>query len=405
MKTERKKQIQRRLRRATTLFLMYALLPMICGGVVGLLLFLESFDIAAAEETFAKWSELGLSELSGAETRRSEKKLQLYFLSPELSATLPVSSRLSLGAAQYYKKPEKSAPQANDSPAPAPEKEDTTEQKEPSQVYAALPEDAVPVVSVDLSSPSYFINSTKYSVSEKDARKDPFPSETVPDGTKPLVLVLHTHGTEGYLEDDTNLSDFAPEGVETYFPKSTTSFRTTDENKSVVQVGRVFTETLNSLGIPTLHCTVMHDKEDFNDAYVNSAETVKRLLSEYPSIQYVIDLHRDSVVRGESYVKTKYQWEGEKSAQVMLVVGTNQNGRHPNWRQNLTVGVAWKDQMDALFPSLSRSVYLRTARFNQEYLPGCLLLEVGSCVNTLEEAECAARLAAEAFGAMLRANP
>jgi stage II sporulation protein P len=219
-----------------------------------------------------------------------------------------------------------------------------------------------------------------------------------------LVLVLHSHGTECYFEDNTNLSDFATDEIESYFVEGQTFFRTQDTEKNVVRVGKVFSDTLNRLGIPTIHCTVMHDRDDYNNAYTYSAETVKAYLKEYPSIQYVIDLHRDSVVRGNAWVKTRTEIEGKESAQVMLVVGTNQNGRHPNWEKNLVVATAYKDTMDTLYPSLARSMYLRTARFNQEYLPGCMLLEVGSAANSLEEAETAAVLAAKAFASMLQAR-
>ena len=215
----------------------------------------------------------------------------------------------------------------------------------------------------------------------------------------PLVLVLHTHGTEGYFEDNTNLSDFAPEGVAGYFLPDQTSFRITDPQKSVVRVGEVFSQTLISCGIPTLHVTTMHDLENFNSAYSKSGETVKKMLQQYPSIQYVIDLHRDSVVRGDSYVKSFATVENTPSAQVMLVVGA---GKHEAWEKNLTVASSFKEHMDARFPSLSRALFLRTARYNQQYLPGCLLLEVGSAANTLEEAENAARFAALSFSDMLQ---
>ena len=83
----------------------------------------------------------------------------------------------------------------------------------------------------------------------------------------------------------------------------------------------------------------------------------------------------------------------------MLVVGA---GKHDNWEKNLTVAANYKEAMDARFPSLSRALYLRTARYNQQYLPGSLLLEVGSAANTLEEAENAARFAALAFADLIK---
>ncbi|MBR3837881.1 MAG: stage II sporulation protein P [Clostridia bacterium] len=388
MKEQTKRRIKRIWKRFLTYAVTYAILPLFCGMMVALLFLINSVGATEAEALFAAAGEKTVMAAVGATLAEEPVDSGLYFLSPEL---IPQNTSLPalVGSAGYLTK------------LPEPKPEPETEEKVPSVIYDALPVGATPVVRVDLSSPSYFINTTKYTIDIEGARNDAFPCPVTAAEEKPLVLVLHTHGTECYFQDDTNLSDFAPEGVESYFIEGETSFRTDDPTRSVVQVGNVFTETLTELGVPAIHCTTMHDKDDFNDAYVNSAETVKAMLAQYPSIQYVIDLHRDSVVRGESWVKTYTEIEGTPSAQVMLVVGTNQNGRHPNWKQNLVVATAFKDSMDSLFPSLSRSLYLRTARFNQEYRPGCMLLEVGSAANTLEEAENAARFAARAFAQML----
>lgn len=388
MTLQKRMELRRKWKQFLGYLAVYALLPVFCGAVAGMLFFVRSVGAGGAEEILLSLGEQSVFAAVGNFSGNTEeaKKPGFYFLSSELLP--PFSASVFTGSAKYFS--------TLTSPA-IPE-----EQKTPTVLYDSLPAGATPIVKADLSSPSFFINTTKYTVNVDQVRKDVFPSSTEPQGEEPLVLVLHTHGTECYFEDDTNLSSFAPEGVESYFLQNDTSFRTSDPEKSVVQVGKVFSETLNSLGIPTLHCTVMHDKDDFNDAYYNSAQTVQEYLAKYPSIQYVIDLHRDSVVRGNSYVKTHAVIEGEESAQVMLVVGTNQNGRHPNWEQNLVVATRLKDTMDSLYPSLSRSLYLRTARFNQEFLPGCMLLEVGSAANTLQEAETAARFSARAFAEMLR---
>ncbi len=375
-------------RRLWGLFALYALLPMLCGVIIGALFWVQTRGEAEAREVFLEWGEETIFE--AVSSQREAPAARLYFLSPEILPPLSEKALSRLGAALYH---------ASVIPAsPLPEK---SEEKKPEILYDSLPAGATPIIRADLSSKAFFINTTKYSVDVNSVRQDLFPSGVRYNTAQPLVLVLHTHGTESYFEDKTNLSEFAPSDVESYFLQNETTFRTSDPEKSVVQVGKVFSDTLNGLGIPTLHCEVMHDAEDFNDAYYNSAETVKKMLSQYPSIQYVIDLHRDSVVRGNSYVKSYTEIEGQASAQVMLVVGTNQNGRHPNWEENLVVATAFKDSMDALYPSLSRSLYLRTARFNQEFLPGCMLLEVGSAANTLGEAENAARFAAKAFYEMI----
>ena len=357
--------------------MVYALLPMVCGGMLCLFLLVRTVGESEIKDTFFAIGDKSVFAIVGA---------------------VPVmEDPPALPSVEENAVPDAMPEKVQNAP-----EEEIAPQKTPEIFYDSLPAGATPIIACDLSSQSYFINTTKYTIDLDKAQSAPFPSSRAIPENGPLVLVLHTHATESYFEDRTNLSQFADGGVESYFLQSEVSFRTTDPEKSVVKVGEVFCQTLESLGIPTLHCTVMHDKDDFNSAYINSAETVKAMLKQYPTIQYVIDLHRDSVVRGESYVKSSTVLNGTPSAQVMLVVGTNQNGRHPNWEQNLTVACAFKNKMDALFPSLSRALYLRTARFNQEFLPGCMLLEVGSCANTLEEAENAAISAAHAFSAMIR---
>ncbi len=386
MKEIRKEKIKAIFQKSVSYFAIYALLPLICGGILGLFAFIQAAGPAQAETIMAEVGEKSLTTVLGVSVAEEKAQRGLYLLSGEIP--FPVHDRIpvAVGTAHYY------------SPLPF---DSEVEERKPEILYDSLPANATPVIRCDLSSSSFYINSTQYTIDLNKTRNSPYPSAVKTTENEPLVLVLHTHGTESYFEDNTNLSDFAQEGVDSYFLESNTSFRTTDPAKSVVQVGKVFSERLNELGISTLHCTVMHDKDDFNSAYINSAETVKRYLAQYPSIQYVIDLHRDAVVRGDAYVKSYTTIQDTPSAQVMLVVGTNQNGRHPNWEQNLVVATSFKDTMDALYPGLSRSLYLRTARFNQEYLPGCMLLEVGSAANSLQEAESAALFAAESFAKMI----
>ncbi len=372
-------------KKAFSFFALYGLIPLICGGFLGLFFFVQAKGAPAASDAMAKIGEITLATVIGGDSKKEEAPKGFYFNSDELLFPMHQNLTLVIGGGSYFHIPEKKA-----------------EPEKPENTLSALPENAVPIISCDLSSPSLYINTTKYTIDVEEARNAHFPSQTKVSGEEPLVLVLHTHGTESYFEDKLNLSAFAEGEIKGYFLQGETTFRTDDPSKSVVQVGKVFSETLIAEGIPTIHSTIMHDKDDFNDAYANSAATVQKMLKEYPSIQYVIDLHRDSVVRGDSYVKSLTKIENTPSAQVMAVVGTNQNGKHPNWKQNLIVAVGLKDTMDTLYPSLARSLYLRTSRFNQEFLPGCILLEVGSCGNTLEEAETAARFSAKAFAHMLK---
>ncbi len=200
----------------------------------------------------------------------------------------------------------------------------------------------------------------------------------------PYILILHTHGTES----------FAPEGADTYTDSD--PFRSTDVSENVVAVGEVMAETFRKAGIPVLHLTEMFDFASYSEAYTRSSATVRKALAEHPSIQIVLDVHRDSVIRTD---KTKIRpvttVNGTQAAQFMLVVGTDFKGAdHPLWRDNLNFALKIQDTLLRTVPKFARSINLRGAGFHQQYAPGSLLLEVGSCGNTLSEAKRAGVLAA-----------
>lgn len=237
------------------------------------------------------------------------------------------------------------------------------------------------------------VNRTDFDVNLYDYTDLDFPIDNT-QSAEPLVLIMHTHGTESYL----------PKGVEYYTADDT--FRSQDESKTVVAVGTVLADALNSKGIVTLHDTTMYDKEDFRGAYGASKASVAETLLKYPSIKYVIDLHRDAIfTAGGVNQKPITEMNKEKCAQVMLVVGTNQGGaNHSDWDKNLTVAVNLQSILNEDYPTLMRPICLRTASFNQQLSTGSILLEVGSCGNTIEEAKNAAKFFAVAFAEMVYSN-
>ena len=198
----------------------------------------------------------------------------------------------------------------------------------------------------------------------------------------PLVLIVHTHGTEAYSDGISY-----EEGE---------SFRTEDTSKNVVAVGDVMETVLRAEGIGVIHSREMFDRLSYSESYSNSFAAVASFLSEYPSISYVIDVHRDSVFRQNgACVATEASAADKPSAQVMIVVGTDEGGAdHPTWEKNLSLAMNVQSAMASLEPSVPRKVNLRSAAFNQGLSSGSLLLEVGSCGNTLAEAKRAAVVAA-----------
>jgi stage II sporulation protein P len=199
----------------------------------------------------------------------------------------------------------------------------------------------------------------------------------------PLVLIVHTHGTECYnsYRNDAYIADVTP-------------LRSENISENVVGVGKKLTEVLNGFGIPTIHSEKMCDKESFVNAYAESFSEVQSYLDKYPSIRFVIDLHRDAIESPDgSQTKPVYDIFGNKTAQLMFVVGTNQAGAdHPAWQDNLALAMTLQSEIGKTNPDLFRRINLRSASFNQQRSNGDLLLECGSSANTLEEAEKAAEL-------------
>ena len=210
---------------------------------------------------------------------------------------------------------------------------------------------------------------------------------------QPLVLVLHTHGTECYNESP-------HEG----FYDAALPVRSENTEENVVGIGEELTEVLNDFGIPTLHSTKLCDKDSFVRAYSTSAEEVRHYLAQYPSIRFVIDLHRDSIEASDG-TKTKpvFSFAGQSTAQLMLVVGTDAAGaNHPDWQNNLSLALTLQNDMMQTYPGLFRRINLRTASFNQQLCDGYLLLECGACANSHEEAVRAARLFATGFARVIK---
>lgn len=235
------------------------------------------------------------------------------------------------------------------------------------------------------------MNKTNYKVDVGSFLEKDFPiTPSTEEG--PLVLIVHTHGTEAYL----------PRGVDYYLPEE--DFRSEDPRETVVAVGNAIAETLESLGIGVVHDPTMHDAESFNYAYVHSAAAVEAYLEAYPSIRYVLDVHRDSIFDGNGVCgKTLTAVDGKETAQVMLVVGTDESGSaHPAWRKNLTVAAYLEERLNRFYPTLARPVNLREHGFNQWLSPGSLIVEVGSCGNTVEEALMAGEFFARAFAVLVK---
>lgn len=207
----------------------------------------------------------------------------------------------------------------------------------------------------------------------------------------PKVLVIHTHATEAY----------APEGSSVY--DITASDRSQNLDENVVRVGKTLCNIFNSKGIATIHDTNLHDYPSFNGSYAHSLGAIEDYLKQYPSIQVVFDIHRDSIVYSDNTkAKPLTQINGKGAAQLMFVVGTDEKGLyHPDWRENLKTAIHFQNAINRKYPTLMRHINLRQERFNGHTTHGSMIIETGSSGNTLSEAEYGLSLAAECIAEYL----
>ena len=229
-----------------------------------------------------------------------------------------------------------------------------------------------------------------YSVDKLSLLQQPSTLDFDQDG--PTVLIVHTHTSEAYTQEA---------GWE--YEENDTA-RTQDPNYSVVRVGAELAETLEANGISVIHDTSFNDYPSYNGAYNRTLQKIEGWLELYPSIQMVIDLHRDAASNDDGTpVSHTADINGESTAQIMLVMGTDEGGlSHPNWRGNLSWGLKYQAVLNRMYPGLCRNLNLRTERFNQHATPGSMLIEVGSSGNTLKQAIAAARDLGEGLAALIR---
>ena len=204
-------------------------------------------------------------------------------------------------------------------------------------------------------------------------------------GTEPTVLILHTHTTESYTKSK----------GEKY--QESSDFRTLDEDYNIVSIGDRVAEYLTKQGISVIHDRELHDYPSYNGSYTHSRNAAAEYLEKYPSIRLILDLHRDASGDLDNQMRTHAKVNGKDCAQLMVVIGTNATRKHPNWEENLALGLKLHAQLERTAPGITRPLTLREQRFNQDLLAGALLIEVGSAGNTHEEALRAAEVLAEAI--------
>ena len=201
------------------------------------------------------------------------------------------------------------------------------------------------------------------------------------------ILIYHTHSQETFADSDN------------------------DPSTSIVGIGRYLTEILNDkYKIPTMHHEGVYDlidgKLDRSEAYEFAKPEVEQILAENPSIEVVIDLHRDGVADTTHLVT---EINGKPTAQIMFFNGlsrTRVNGdlagmANPYLQDNLAFSLQMKIAAETKYPGFARRNYLRGYKYNMDLMPRMLLIEAGAQTNPVEEMRNAMEVLADLLNSVL----
>lgn len=204
----------------------------------------------------------------------------------------------------------------------------------------------------------------------------------------PKVLIYHTHSQETF-------ADSVPG----------------DTSTSILGIGEYLSRLLNdTYGIETLHHQGVYDlingKLDRSMAYQLAEPEITRILQENPSIEVVIDLHRDGVAEGTHLVT---EVNGKPTAQIMFFNGLSRsraNGEisylaNPYIEDNLAFSLQMQIAAARKYPGFTRHIYLRAYRYNMHLAPKTLLVEAGAQTNTVEEMKNAMEVLADTLDSVL----
>lgn len=192
------------------------------------------------------------------------------------------------------------------------------------------------------------------------------------------VLVYHAHASENYSPNEANT--------------------TKGQEGDIVRVGEALVNHLATKGILAVHDVTVHDYPRWSEAYTRAKSTIEAALQKYPTIKFVIDVHRDGLPdRGEGYTVTKIN--GEEAATILLVTGDASN---PRAAANLAFAEKLRDKMEEMYPGLLRRIQVKHENLNGNYLDNSVVVYIGDYRgNTLKQALKSAELFANVLAAVI----
>ena len=206
---------------------------------------------------------------------------------------------------------------------------------------------------------------------------------------KPYILLYHTHGTESYSSQNNN------------------KHHTTDRRYNVTTIGEIMYKALEAKGHKIEHVTKYHDIPSYNKSYSESLKTVNQKLEDNNNFKILLDVHRDGFDVNDPRIKknlkkilakTKTKINGKDVATFCFVVGPDS----PNKEAVLSFAKYIKAVTDVLYPELCTGIMIKpVGKFNQFLSDYSALIEVGSNLNTMDEAMETAKILGEILSVVI----
>lgn len=215
------------------------------------------------------------------------------------------------------------------------------------------------------------------------------------------VLIYHTHTREAYMQSP---------GYEYKEPKAE-PYRCDNFDYTVVHVGDVLAESLKAKGVGVVHNITEHEQQELGTAYVRSLDTIQKLVEESnDQFNLLIDIHRDGYTEGtEDPDDHVVVIDGKRYAKFFVLIGTGEGQAggfsiKPDWETNYQVAQALTTIANQEYPGLAEDVLIKKGRYNQHVTDNMILIEIGSNVTTMDEAERTAELLGEIIYKWLAIN-
>lgn len=188
---------------------------------------------------------------------------------------------------------------------------------------------------------------------------------------------------------DSQVALYCTHSAETYTPDSGKP-RLDGKAGLITKAAEQVAASLRKQGVNAIFYDEIHDFPEYDKSYTNSRATVKRIIKEQAQLMALFDVHRDHIPGMEKAETVKIN--GKLSARILLVVGTDERKPHPNWEKNLEFANRIAECGEQMYPGLIKGVRTKAGTYNQEFHQRALLVEIGSDLNTFDQAQYAAQL-------------